>query len=219
MFAAASLTGVFTALGKAYEQAHPGSKVTFSFAASPELAGQIEAGAPADVFASADRTKMEKVVKAGLTDGDPADFAANLLEIAVPSGNPGNVEALGNLADPTLKVAVCAEEVPCGTAAGELFRLAGVKPSIDTFEPDVKAVLTKVQLGEVDAGLVYRSDVVAAGERVESIPIEGADRVLNTYPIAALAEAGDPAGATAFVELVLSERGRRELDRWGFRSP
>lgn len=219
MFAAASLTEAFTELGKVYEEQNDGSTARFSFGASSDLAGQINAGAPADVFASADEPNMAKVVDAGSNAGEPVSFAANVLVIAVPKGNPGQVESLEDLADKRLKVAVCAAEVPCGNAARRLFDIVGVKASIDTEEPDVKAVLTKVELGEVDAGLVYHSDALAAGDRIEAIEIRQADRALNTYPIVTVKDGPDPRAGQGFIDLVQSDQGQKTLEKWGFRSP
>lgn len=219
VFAAASLTEAFTELGKAYEADHGGAKVTFSFAASSDLAGQINAGAPADVFASADEPNMQKVVEEGSNTGKPVNFAGNVLEIAVPKGNPGKVESLADLSRKDLKVALCAPEVPCGNAAKELLRIVGVTASVDSYEPDVKSVLTKVELGEVDAGLVYHSDVLAAGDGIDSVAIPETGKVVNTYPIVVTNGGENPAGGEDFIDLVLSEQGQRELARWGFRSP
>lgn len=219
VFAAASLTEAFTDLGEIYEEENEGSDARFSFGASSELAGQISAGAPADVFASADEPNMAKVVAAGSNSGDPVNFAANRLVIAVPTGNPGRVNGLADLADRGLKVAVCAPEVPCGNAARKLFDIVGVKARVDTEEPDVKAVLTKVELGEVDAGLVYRSDALAAGDRVEAIGIPRSARALNTYPIVPTRDGDNPDAGRSFIDLVLSDRGQKTLQKWGFRSP
>jgi len=219
VFAAASLTEAFTELGKVYERQHDGARVTFSFAASSDLAGQINNGAPADVFASADEPNMDKVVAGGDNVGEPAAFAGNVLEIAVPKGNPGKVGSLADLSGPDLKVAVCATEVPCGNAARDLFKVVGVEGAVDTYEPDVKSVLTKVELGEVDAGLVYHSDAIAAGDRIDSIRIPQAGRVVNTYPIVVVDGGDNPAGGQDFADLVLSDPGQAELEQWGFRSP
>jgi len=219
VFAAASLTEAFTELGKQYEAEHDGSEVRFSFGASSDLAGQIDQGAPADVFASADQENMDKIVESEMNDGAPRDFAGNVLEIAVPMGNPGHVMDIGDLADKDLLLAVCDVEVPCGNAATEVFRKAGIDPRIDTYEPDVKSVLTKVELGEVDAGLVYHSDVLAAGDRIDSIPIPPRDQYVNTYPIVVVKGASDAQGGSDFIDLVLSDEGQAELEKWGFRKP
>jgi molybdate transport system substrate-binding protein len=219
VFAAASLTEAFTELGRQYEAQNEGIDVEFSFAASSELAAQIDQGAPADLFASADQPNMDKVVDSGLTVGSPAIFAGNVLEIAVPKGNPGNVQSLSDLENDGLVVAVCDFQVPCGNAAREVLRKAGFEASVDSYEPDVKSVLTKVELDEVDAGLVYHSDVLASGDRIESIPIPGKYQVTNRYPIVAIRDSGNPEGAEGFIDLVLSERGQAELGDRGFRAP
>lgn len=219
VFAAASLTEAFTELGAIYEQENDGAEIEFNFAASSDLAAQIDSGAPADVFASADEPNMEKVTAAKMNDGAPQAFAGNVLEIAVPKGNPGGVEGIDDLARKNLLVTVCDLEVPCGNAAREVFAKAGVEPAVDTYEPDVKSVLTKVELGEVDAGLVYHSDVLAAGEKIDSITIPAAFEVINTYPIVLLEEAADPEGGRAFIDIVLGDAGQAELEKWGFRNP
>lgn len=219
VFAAASLTESFTELGKQFEAEHEGTTVEFSFGASSDLAGQIDQGAPADVFASADEPNMQKVVDSKMNDGEPQVFAGNVLEIAVPKDNPGKVTGLEDLSNPDLKVAVCDLEVPCGNAASQVFEKAGVKPEVDSYEPDVKSVLTKVELGEVDAGLVYHSDVLASGEKIDSIVIPKRYEVINTYPIVVVKDASNPDGGREFIDLVLSEAGQAELEKWGFRKP
>jgi molybdate transport system substrate-binding protein len=219
VLAAASLTEAFTALGRSFEQQHPGTKVTFSFAASSELATQIEQGAPADVFASASPDTMAQVADAGDTAGDPQVFVRNTLEIAVPAGNPGKVTGLADFAKRSLAIALCAPEVPCGAAATKVFAAAGVRPRPDTLEADVKATLSKVTLGEVDAALVYATDVQAAGDQVQGIDFPEAAQAVNDYPIAVLADAPNPAAAGAFVDLVRSAAGQKVLTEAGFRSP
>jgi molybdate transport system substrate-binding protein len=215
VFAAASLTGTFTQLGKDFEAAHPGVKVTFSFAASSALAQQLGQGAPADVFASAAPKNMDQVSDAV----DPSIFARNRLEIAVPKGNPGHITGLADFGDENRKLALCAEQVPCGAAARTVFEAAGITARPDSLEQDVKAALTKVRLGEVDAALVYRTDVKAAAGEVEGIELPEADKAVNAYPIAVLAKAPNPAGAKAFVSFALSEQGRRVLTDAGFDAP
>jgi molybdate transport system substrate-binding protein len=219
VFAAASLTGVFTELGNRLEQQHPDLDVQFNFAGSSALATQITQGAPADVFASANAAQMAVVTRAGLQAGDPAVFARNVLEIAVPAGNPGHVTGLADFADADLTLAVCAPDVPCGAAARAVFADAGVAARPDTQEEDVKAALTKVQLGEVDAALVYATDVRAAGSAVEGIPFPEAEREVGEYPICALSAAPNPAAARAFVDLVTSAAGRQAVTAAGFRAP
>lgn len=217
--AAASLTDTFTTLGEKFEAANPGSTVTFSFAGSSTLAQQILSGAPADVFASASPATMALVTDEGLVTDEPVVFVSNLLQIAVPAGNPADVTGLEDLTDEELIIALCAQEVPCGAASGKVFEAGGLTPAPDTYEKDVRATLTKVRLGEVDAALVYRTDVLVAGEEVEGIDFPEAGEVVNDYPIALLAEAPNAAGGTAFLEFVLSETGRGVLSEAGFELP
>ncbi|NUR88035.1 MAG: molybdate ABC transporter substrate-binding protein [Nonomuraea sp.] len=216
VFAAASLTGTFTELGRTFEAAHPGAKVRFNFGSSATLAQQIAQGAPADVFAAASPATMKTVASLAAA---PTTFVRNKLQIAVPTGNPAQVTALKDLADPKVKVALCAEQVPCGAAAVKALGAAGVKVTPVTLEQDVKATLTKVELGEVDAALVYRTDVIAAAGKVEGIAFPEADQAVNDYPIAVLTKA--PAGdlGKQFVDLVLSPQGRDVLTKAGFEAP
>ncbi|MGW4420888.1 molybdate ABC transporter substrate-binding protein [Streptosporangium sp. NPDC004631] len=218
VFAAASLTGVFTQLGKDFEAAHPGTRVRFNFGSSATLAQQIVQGAPADVFAAASPATMKTVTDASLADA-PVTFARNRLQIAFPKGNPARVDGLKDLTDPKVKVALCAVQVPCGAAAVKALDAAGLKVTPVTFEQDVKATLTKVELGEVDAALVYRTDVLAAAGKVQGLDFPESDKAVNDYPIAKLSKApsGEPAGQ--FVELVLSPKGRALLTGAGFELP
>jgi len=212
VFAAASLTGSFTQLGKDFETAHPGVKVTFNFAGSSALAQQINQGAPADVFASAAPKNMDQV-----TDkGSPTTFVTNTLEIAVPKGNPAKITGLKDFADKNKKIALCAVQVPCGAAADKVFKAVGITPQPDSLEQDVKAALTKVSLGEVDAALVYKTDVLSAKDKVEGIEFPEADKAINEYPIATLTKAPNPDGAKAFVAYVLSDQGKSVLSAAGF---
>ncbi|PRY35177.1 molybdate ABC transporter substrate-binding protein [Umezawaea tangerina] len=219
VFAAASLTESFTQLGKDFEAANPGVKVTFNFAGSSALAQQINSGAPADVFASAAPTNMKQVSDAGGITGDATTFVKNKLEIAVPKGNPAKVAGLADFGKADLKIALCAEQVPCGAAAKKVFETAGITAAPDTLEQDVKAVLTKVKLGEVDAALVYKTDVKAAGADVEGIEFPESDKAVNDYPIAPLAKAPNAAAAKAFVDFVLSGKGTAVLTAAGFAAP
>jgi molybdate transport system substrate-binding protein len=219
VFAAASLTDVFTGLGDDLMAANPDLGIRFNFAGSSALATQIVQGAPADVFASANQAQMAVVTDADLGAGEPAVFTENVLEIAVPAGNPGDVTGLADFADADLALAVCADEVPCGAAAAQVFEAAGITAMPDTEEEDVRAALTKVQLGEVDAALVYASDVRSAGSDVEGIEFPEAEEAVNEYPICALAEAPNPEAAQAFVDLVLSDEGQEALEGAGFRAP
>ncbi|RBY75526.1 molybdate ABC transporter substrate-binding protein [Geodermatophilus sp. TF02-6] len=219
VFAAASLTDVFTDLGDRLEADHPGLDVQFNFAGSSQLATQLTQGAPADVFASANEAQMEVVTDAGLQAADPTVFTENVLEIAVPKGNPAHVTGLADFADPDLTLAVCAPDVPCGAAAQEVFQAAGIDAQPDTQEEDVKAALTKVQLGEVDAALVYATDVQAASGDVEGIEFPEAEQAVNQYPICTLEAAPNPDAAQAFVDLVDSDEGQQALEDAGFRAP
>jgi molybdate transport system substrate-binding protein len=219
VFAAASLTESFTGLGRDFEAANPGTRVTFSFGGSAALAAQIGQGAPADVFASASPANMKTVTDAGDVDGAPATFARNQLVIAVPKGNRGRVAGLADLARPGTKVAVCAEQVPCGAAARRALDAAGVRLTPVTLEQDVKAALAKVRLGEVDAALVYRTDAKAAAADVDGVEFAESAGAVNDYPIAVLRDAPNPAGARAFVAHVRSERGRAVLAAAGFQVP
>ncbi len=219
VFAAASLTETFTRLGKEFEAAHPGVRVKFNFAGSSALAQQINQGAPVDVFASAAPANLKQVTDAGGITDVPVVFARNRLQIAVPKGNPGRVTGLADFGREDAKIALCAEQVPCGAAARKVFAAAGVVPRADTLEQDVKAVLTKVRLGEVDTALVYRTDVKAAGGEVEGIAFPEADQAVNDYPIAPLAKAPNAAGARAFVDFVRSDKGRAALADAGFDVP
>jgi molybdate transport system substrate-binding protein len=215
VFAAASLTGTFTELGKDFEAAHPGVKVVFNFAGSSALAQQINQGAPADVFASAAPKNMDQVTDKGTA----TTFVKNELEIAVPKGNPAKITGLKNFTDKNLKIALCAVEVPCGAAADKVFKAANLTPQPDTLEKDVKAALTKVSLGEVDAALVYKTDVLSAKDKVEGIEFPEADQAINEYPIATLTKAKNPDGAKAFVDYVLSAQGTKLLTDAGFEAP
>jgi molybdate transport system substrate-binding protein len=219
VFAAASLTDVFTDLGKQLEKDDPDLTVRFNFAGSDALATQITQGAPADVFASANEKQMKVVTDAGLQGADPAIFAENVLAIAVPKGNPGHVTGLKDFENADLTLVVCAPSVPCGAAAQTVFTAAGIKAQPDTEETDVKAALNKVQLGEVDAALVYATDVKAAGDQVEGIEFPEAEQAVNKYPIATLKAAPNPGAAQAFVDLVTSDQGQRALTDAGFRKP
>ncbi|MFF5257696.1 molybdate ABC transporter substrate-binding protein [Actinomadura viridis] len=220
VFAAASLTEPFTALAGTFESAHPGVKVRFNFAGSSTLARQITQGAPADVFAAASPATMKPVVDAGrVPGGRTAVFARNRLVIAVPKDDPARVRSLGDLARPGLKVVLCARQVPCGDAAVKSLDAAGVRVRPVSQEQDVKAVLTKVRMGEADAGLVYRSDARTAAGQVRGVEFPEAAKAINDYPIAALSEAPQPGLAADFVRLVQSGQGRAALTRAGFEAP
>jgi molybdate transport system substrate-binding protein len=219
VFAAASLTDVFTDLGDQLMADNPDLGIRFNFAGSSALATQLTQGAPADVFASANQGQMAVVTDAGLEAADPEVFTENVLQIAVPADNPGDVTGLADFANPDLTLAVCAAAVPCGAAAVEVFEAAGITAVPDTEEEDARAALTKVQLGEVDAALVYASDVQSAGSDVEGIEFPEAEQAVNDYPICVLADAPDAEAAQAFVDLVLSDEGQGALAAAGFRAP
>ncbi len=218
VFAAASLTGTFTTLGKQFEAAHPGTKVTFNFGPSSGLATSINQGAPADVFASASTTNMDQVVSAG-NAADPKTFATNSMEIAVPPKNPANVTSVEDLAKSSVKVAVCQSEVPCGVVAAKVFSNAGIKVKPVTEEADVKSVLTKVVNDEVDAGVVYVTDVKAAGDTVKGVVIPEKDNATTTYPIATVKASKNGTTADAFMAYVLSADGLAVLQKAGFAKP
>jgi molybdate transport system substrate-binding protein len=218
VFAASSLKEAFTTIGQQFEAANPGVKVTFSFAASSALATQIDSGAPADVFASASTATMQQVVDKGGASS-PTNFVKNVMEIATPPSNPANVTSVNDLAKSSVKVALCQPQVPCGSTAQKVFTNAGITVTPVTQEPDVKSVLAKVTLGEVDAGMVYVTDVKAAGTAVKGVEIPPNVNASTTYPIAALTKATNAAGAAAFIAYVLSSQGQAVLTAAGFESP
>jgi molybdate transport system substrate-binding protein len=218
VLAAASLTEAFNQIGKDFEAKKPGSKVTFSFGSSPTLATQIVQGAPVDVFAAASPATMKAVTAAGAAN-TPKDFVSNILEIAVPKGNPHKITGLEDFRDESRRIALCAPQVPCGAAAVKVFADAKIVPKPDTLEQDVKATLQKVASDEVDAGLVYKTDVIAAGDKVDGIQFPEAQQAINTYPIATLKESKNPALAQAFVDYVLSPDGQAVLAKAGFAQP
>ena len=216
VFAAASLTEAFTTIARDLEADVPGTTVVLNLGASSALAQQVVNGAPADVFAAASPATMATVVDAGGAR-EPTVFARNTLQIAVPADGPD--VALADFADPERTLALCAPEVPCGAAAARAFAAAGVTPRPDTLEQDVKAALSKVRLGEVDAALVYRTDVLAAGDDVRGISFPEASAAVNDYPIATLTDSENADGAALFVDRVLSDEGQRVLADAGFGPP
>lgn len=217
VFAAASLKASFDEIAAAFGDENPDvTVVPIVYDGSSTLATQIIEGAPADVFASANEANMDKVTDAGMATGAEL-FATNTLVVAVPAGNPGAVTSLADLADPGLTVVLCAAEVPCGDASQTLLTDQGVAVTAASYEQNVTAVLTKVAAGEADAGLVYATDVV--GQDVESFVPDGADAVVNRYPIAALRDAGNPDAAAAFVAYVRGSQGQEVLQAHGFGAP
>jgi len=218
VLAAASLSSAFKDLGGQFEKDHSSVKVDLSFGGSSSLVAQVKQGAPGDIFASADQPNMQALQEASLV-GTAQVFARNRLEIVVGAGNPKGIASLGDLARPGLIVVLCAPSVPCGRYTLQAFTKAGqtVKPASQ--ETDVKAVVSKVSLGEADAGVVYVTDVKAGGSKVQGVDIPDAQNVVARYPIALLTESKNGSAAKAFIEFVLSPQGQGILQRYGFLSP
>ncbi|MET9773061.1 molybdate ABC transporter substrate-binding protein [Streptomyces sp. NPDC006367] len=219
VFAAASLEETFTALGETFEKRHPGTEVSFSFGGSDTLAASITSGAPADVFASAGPGTMATVTDAGAAAGAPSTFVRNQLEIATLPGNPDGISSLADLTRPGLKVVLCDRTVPCGTATQKALEAGGLELAPASYEQDVKSALTKVELKEADAAVVYRTDVRAAGDKVAGVDFPESAKAVNDYPIALLEQAPNADAGRAFIELVKSAEGRRVLTEAGFRAP
>jgi len=219
VYAAASLTATFTEIGKMFEADHRGVRVKFSFGGSSDLVAQIQEGAPADVFASADTANMDKATGDRLVSGEPVNFATNTLEIAVPPDNPARVATLEDLAKPATKVVVCAPEVPCGAAAVKVEQATQVTIKPVSEEQSVTDVLNKVQTGEADAGLVYVTDIRAAVDKVKGIAFSEATAAVNTYPIGALADSKNKDLAKQFLALVTGAGGQQILADAGFAKP
>ena len=218
VFGAASLTSSFKAMGASYQQAHPGVTVQFNFAGSPTLVAQIEQGAQADVFASADTTNMDKLKGDGFTAGTPQVFAHNQLEIVVAPGNPKGITGLADLAKPGVIYISEAATVPAGKYALQALAKAGVTVTPRSLETDVKSLVGKIELGEADAGIVYTTDVKAAGSQVLGVPIPDADNVIATYPIVAVRGSRNAAVADDFIAYVLSAAGQAALASFGFQA-
>ena len=218
VFAAASLAETFDQIETKVERLYPRLDVVMNYGGSSALATQIVEGAPADVFVSASTEAMEPIVGAGLTK-HPVDLATNSLMIVVPPGNPGDVDGLSDLSRPELTIVLCAVEVPCGALAARVLDAAGVVPLVDSYEQDVKAALTKIELDEVDAALVYRTDVLAAGDRVEGIEFPGAEDATTLYQVASPTSAANPTAASAFMMYLNSEWTRDLLKEAGFGAP
>jgi molybdate transport system substrate-binding protein len=219
VFAAASLKDAFSELGEAFEASDQGVEVTFNFAASSALVTQVIEGAPVDVFASADLANMAKLTDAGASASEPVVFTTNRPEIIVAPGNPLGISELGDLGDPDLIVVVCAPEVPCGRYAQQILLDAGVSVTPRSLEENVKGVVTKVTLGEADAGIVYATDVAAAGAAADGVEIPPELNVVAEYPIVLTAASPNPEGAQAFVDFVLSDQGQAILASFGFVAP
>ena len=216
VFAAASLQEPFEELGEQFEAEHEDVTVEFSFAGSSTLVEQIQQGAPADVFASADTKNMDKLTEAGLEAEDPVDFTSNTLMIAVPAGDPAGVEDLSSLTEDDLNLVLCAPEVPCGAATGAVEEAAGLEFDPVSEEQSVTDVLNKVTSGEADAGLVYVTDVAKAGDEVEGIEFPEAQEAVNTYPITTVDDSAEPELGQEFVDLVTGEEGQQVLAEHGF---
>jgi molybdate transport system substrate-binding protein len=219
VFAAASLKESFTTLGKQFEKAHPGTHVTFSFGGSDTLAAQITGGAPADVFASASPKTMKIVTDKKDNATAPATFVRNQLEIATLPGNPDKVSSLKALTNKDLKVVLCDKTVPCGAAAQKALDASKLKLTPVSYEEDVKAALNKVVLKEADAAVVYKTDVKAAGDKVEGVDFPESADAINDYPISLLKNAPNAEAAKAFIAFVQSDAGQKVLNEAGFLKP
>lgn len=219
VLAAASLTSSFNDLKTQFEAAHPGVTVRLTYDGSSTLAQQITNGVAADVFASADQANMDKVIKAALNNSPPLMFARNRLEIAVPPGNPRGITNFADLAKSGVVLVVCADQVPCGAAARKIEQATGITLHPVSKETAVTGVLSKVQAGEADAGLVYVTDVNSAGGKVKGVPFAESDQAVNDYPITVLKNTAEPALAEQFVEFVHGSAGRQALSKVGFEAP
>jgi molybdate transport system substrate-binding protein len=217
--AAASLTDAFGEVESAFEEENPGVDVVLNLGSSSALREQILEGARADVFASANTSNMDQIAQAGELSGEAEIFVANSLQIAVPTGNPAGVDGLEDFAREELLIGLCAENVPCGDFGRQALENAGISPSIDTNEPAVRALLTKIEAGELDAGITYVTDVLSSSGTVEGIEIPEEVNVVAEYPIATLAGAPNADAAAAWVEFVLSDEGQAILTSYGFTSP
>jgi molybdate transport system substrate-binding protein len=219
VFAATSLTDSFEKIGDAFTNANPGAKVTFSFDASSALAAQIMQGAPADVFASADTTNMDKITKPGLNGTSPEIFATNLLAVIVPKGNPKGITGVQDLSKPDLKVVLCDPSVPCGKYANQILTSANVTVKPVSLAQNVKGVVTPVTTGEADAGIVYVTDVLAAGDKAQAVDIPENINVVANYPIASINASKSPDVDKAFINFVLGDDGQAILKKYGFLPP
>jgi molybdate transport system substrate-binding protein len=229
VFAAASLQGAFTDIGKAYSVAHPNVTVTFNFAGSDALATQITQGAPADVFASANATQMNVTVTGGEVDGSAVKtFAHNRLVVIYPTANPANIQSLADLAKPGVKVDLAAKTVPVGQYALTFLDAAAADPSygasyktnvlknVVSYETDVKSVLSKVALGEADAGIVYTTDAATETGKVGTVAIPDTLNTIALYPIGVVKTSKQAATAQDFLNYVVSSDGQATLAKYGF---
>jgi molybdate transport system substrate-binding protein len=216
VFAAASLKATFTTLGATFKSENPDSDITFSFAGSLDLVTQLQSGAPADVFASADTTNMKKATDAGLVTGSPINFASNTLTIVTPPDNPAGITSFADLAKDGVSEVICAPAVPCGSATQKVETATGITLSPVSEEQSVTDVLNKVESGEADAGVVYITDAAGAGADVKSIPFPESSGAVNTYPIGVLKGSTNAALAQSFVDLVTGAEGQAVLKAAGF---
>jgi molybdate transport system substrate-binding protein len=219
VFAAASLSAPFQALAREFEGRHRGERLDLHFAGTPQLVLQIDEGAPADVFASADEANMRRIVDEGHVQGPPRVFARNRLTIVTARANPLHITGLADLARDDLTVVLCAPEVPAGRYARRALETAGVRVRPVSDEPSVNAVVSKIRLGEADAGIVYVTDTLDARGAVDAVPVPDAQNVVATYPIAILRTGTDRSTAEAFVAFVLSPAGQDTLRSFGFEAP
>ena len=218
VFAASSLTEAFGTLADQFKKAHPGTDITFDFDSSSTLASNITQGQNSDVFASASTSNMDTVVQAGDAE-NPANFVSNTMEIATPPGNPAHIKTVADLAKPGVTVALCDPAVPCGATAQQVFDNAKVTVKPKASEPDVKSTLAIVESKEVDAGMVYVTDVRAAGSKVTGVEIPSSVNATTTYPIAVLKNSANHDLAQAWVDYVLSAAGQNVLLADGFSKP
>lgn len=216
VFAAASLTGAFTEIGKAFQTANPDATVKFNFASSSTLANQVNQGAPADVFASADDANMKRVTDAGNSHGDPVEFATNKLQVIVGKDNPKGITSVTDLTKSSITSITCDPAVPIGAYTQEVFRKAGITVKPKSLEPDVKGIVTKVTAGEADAGVVYATDVLAAKASAQGVVIPDEWNVVAHYPLTVLRQSHNTGSASVFMNYVLSRSGQEILAKWAF---
>jgi len=219
VFAASSLTESFTEIANAFKVENLDANVVLTFAGSGDLVTQIGEGAPADVFASADDANMTKLTDAGEAAGEPVSIATNTMEIIVEKGNPKGITGVADLAEPDLLVVLCADTVPCGKSAAKVLEDAAVTVTPVSLEDKVKGVVTKVTAGEADAGIVYVSDVNAAGDTASGVEIPADINVINNYPVVVTKEAANPFGAQTFIDFVGSDAGQAIMAKYGFLAP
>lgn len=219
VYAAASLKQAFTEIGATFEEKNPGVTVEFNFAGSSDLVTQLQQGAPADIFASADTKNIDKATNDKLVAGEPTLFASNTLQIAVPPRNPRKINSLADLTKPGLKVVICAPQVPCGSATKTVEKAANVTLKPASEESSVTDVLNKVTAGEADAGLIYRTDVAGADGKVDGVDFPQSSEAVNKYPIAALNSSKQADLAKQFIALVTGTAGQKVLADAGFAKP